>query len=139
MIRGDDAMDPTPIIEEATPDVEEILQQDTPPEVPVVRVEVCNTAPIRTLAVPNRKGFVAAETVPGDAYVRILNVDPKRARAVIVSTSAFHIAHKKLGDVAYATWPANVVLEVFHGDELYASSTTADAVNLAVVTEVYAD
>jgi len=132
---------PIPIEDLPDPDLSDLQGRDIP--YPAVRVQ--HNGAILTRAVPNQVGVVEANVLNADGTgTKMLNADPRRARAVIVCvsqtlTTATHILVARSKTGAYAPWPPNVALVVTHRDELWAKLNAAGAGTVTVISESYAD
>lgn len=116
----------------AQPELAELQQEES--TLPAVDVRV--VGPVQSQHVPNRLGQIDKVFLAANAAAeQLLSGDLRRARATLISTTAFNIRRKRSG--ASAAWPANVALVVTHGDEMWGSATS-DA-TVTVVTEFYAD
>jgi len=113
------------------PELADLQQQNLP--MPTVPVSV--EGKVRVLHLPNRNSAIEAFAMD-TTQRRVLAADPKRARTVLVSTSAWNLARTKSGQTAPI--PANVVITLTHSDEVYASVPTSTG-TLAVISEYYAD
>lgn len=115
---------PTP----ALPDVEQ-----RPVDYPAVAVQV--VGPVLVQDQPARTGYIAVERLNTSGAVQVLTADPRRQRAVLVSSAAWSMLNKRSG--AQAPMPANVPIIVQHCSEVWALGSASEQV-LSVIVEVYA-
>jgi len=124
-------MAPTYVEDPPDPDLPELQQRDLP--MPTVPVEV--TEKVRVLHLPNRSSSV--EAFPMDTTLRrLMAADPKRARAVLVSSVAWRYARTATG--VSMPMAANVPLTITHSDEVAARAETGTG-TLSVLGEYWAD
>lgn len=116
----------------------DVMQLDP---VPMTTVPVHVEGPVLTKALPSLGGaeFVQMVLTKGAAAVRILNKDPQRRHALIVSSdTSFFIgsSQAQAGSSSACLWPNGVVLPLSATSEIWArsSSGAADA-TLNIVTE----
>jgi hypothetical protein len=142
MAKGDDVY-ATAYIEDPAMDVDEVEQRELPPHFPAVSVKV--EGPTRMQRLPNRQGNVTADVYPQAPAAgaqrtpqpeRLLNADPKRARALMVSTTGWFYMDAMNG--VQAPIPANVPVVVEHCDAAWAYGNGGTAV-ITVITEFFAD
>lgn len=103
------------------------------PQAVLVRVE--NPAPPEA---PCRAGAVfTVSLAASEEPRRVLGRDPRRRRALLISTAAFLVGNSQQEATAgiAPSWPANVPLELTHVDEVWADVASSTAV-VTVVTEV---
>jgi hypothetical protein len=92
---------------------------------------------VQVQQLPHRLGVVDSVTlVQNAAPEQLLVADRRRARAVLVAAAAFNVRRGRAGKAC--VWPANVALVVEHADELWGSTTAADA-TVTIITEYFAD
>lgn len=123
----------------ASPSIAQIEQEDLAPARLSVLVE--HNGPITSHELPSRSGSAFSQIFDsGGSTQQLLGKDLKRKRALIVSTdNPFYYAARDQANpnsAAAALWPANVVLEITHADEVHIAGATADQVStIAVITE----
>ena len=116
-MKGDDVLAPVYIEDPPDPDLPELQQRDLP--MPTVPVEV--EGKVRVLRLPNRSSSVEAFAM--DATLRrVMGADPKRARAVLVSSVAWRYARSTTGTTFPV--PANIIFPISHADEVCARAET---------------
>lgn len=121
------------------PDLADLQQR----ELPVPAVPVRHEGPVRTHALPSRAGLATTVPLPAGPgagvkglSVRVLDSDPRRARAILTAPLGWFYQHKMSGEKV--PFPANTSMVLLHCDQVYAcvADTTT---TLSVITEYYAD
>lgn len=127
---------------ESTPELEEI-QQDEEERALVVPVRVVEVwSPVRVQLLPSRHGVSRSFTSSAtDAEpIPLLGADLRRRRATIVAIGAdVYVGDRELVKTAQAArWPAGVPLVIEHTEQVYARAASASA-TLSVISENWAD
>jgi hypothetical protein len=123
---------------EATPDLDELLQIDTPRmETVPVRVEEA----VETWALPNRRVRMDSQLV-GDSttgWVKVLDPSKKRSRATLMpNTNPVRLRTSSSG--LGALWPANTAFHVTHTQGVYAQCASAGlTTEIGIVEEFWSD
>lgn len=119
----------------------EVFQEDDAPTLPLDPVPVAVTGPVAVQNVPSRAGasfnrLLLAADVP---QTPILPADPRRRIARLICGQSFSIGTEQsaVTQGVAATWPANTVCEVTHGEAVWVD-VTADAA-ISVMVENWAD
>lgn len=123
-------------------DIGDVLQEKERPDVEAALVRFNGPQPVHDQ--PSRAGapFTAVVNAAGDF---ILGKDPRRKRAVIVSSDNpfyYSTAQQARPSTASAClWPANVPMELRNGDQVWCAyaSGANNLSTLGVVVELYAD
>jgi hypothetical protein len=110
----------------ATPEISEVMQEETAPDRFAVLVE--HNGPIATRALPTRAGAPSTAIVPADGD-QVLGRDLKRARVTLIATdNPFFYSSRSQSNwstASAAIWPINVPLVLLHGDAIHAACATS--------------
>ena len=123
-------------------DIADVLQEPERPELGIpVSIPVSVDGPVQTHAVPSVSSGLRTRTVTATEAVRVANIDPRRRILRLLGTGGSFRVGNTQGEAANsmtsATWPASVVLELTHGDAVYAIAASTD-VTLTIITENWA-
>lgn len=120
---------------EPTPDLDELLQEETT----AVAVPVRGEGVFLTQALPVRRVQYGTDTVPDTTWTDLLPATPKRARAVLVSEVAFSVNNTSTGSGMLI--PAGTPVEIRHTDRVYVRSAapSPSAAIIGHMSELWAD
>ncbi len=123
-------------------DLSDVLQEEERPELPGAwpHIPVKVDGPVQTHAVPSVSSGCRTFVISTSAK-RVANADPRRRIVRLLGTGgSFRVGttpNEVTNDMSSATWPASVVLELTHMEEIYVQAATTD-VTLAVIVENWA-
>jgi hypothetical protein len=121
---------------EATPDVDELLQEvNADPAIPVRQ-----QGPVLTQELPSKRAQGAMDVVPISRWTSLLPATPKRKCSVLISTdNPFYFSFTGTGTTGIL-WPANVPLVMGHTEQVQVMSAHAtDTATISHFTELWAD
>lgn len=125
---------------ELQPDTEDVLQEESEPQLSVPVCVVDQKTPLRVQQLPRKGGATFTKTVT-TTPLQVLWPDHRRARARIVSTSALLLAY----DIAaaqdastMAIWPANQIFEAGATTDVWVAAASGTA-QVGVITELWAE
>ena len=128
---------------ELQPDVGEVLQEE-PYQMPVTgEVSVCG--PVRTQELPRKGAATRTRTVDDTTYVRVLEADKRRGKAVLMSMDAemyvsFSDANMQAPSSAAAVWPKAVPLEVTAAVDIYVMcAESGKTTRVGILSELWAE
>lgn len=120
----------------ATPEISEILQEETAPERFAVLVE--HNGPIATRALPTRAGAPSTAIVPAEGD-QVLGKDPKRARVTLIATdNPFYYSSRSQSNwstASAALWPINVPLVLLHSDAIHCAAASGGTSTISIIPE----
>lgn len=107
-----------------------------------IAVPVRHDGPVRTQTLPTSSGVSRNFLVTGPDPVKILNADPRRARAVVICTgAAIFIGPDKnavAGSLA-ARWPVALALTITDQEAWYVLADAAGTSTVSVITSQWSD
>lgn len=126
------------------PDTKEVLQEEPDYVMPVTGTVVVQ-GPVRTQALPRKGGATRTRTVSDTAYVRVLEADPRRASATLMSMDremyvGFTEASMQAPGTAASVWPAKVPFMADATVDVYVQSAeSGQSTRVSITTSLWAE